>query len=61
MKGISHEYINTETRIMADSEATTSQVSQASNNDSVNPPLAKMIRLDELEQTVLGLVKKTFE
>ena len=43
---------------MADTEAT---MSQTSNNSSVNPPLAKMIHLDELEQTVLGLVKKTFK
>ena len=43
---------------MADSEATASQVS---DNNSVNPLQPKMIQLDELEQTVLGLVKKTFE
>ena len=42
---------------MADSEATTSQVSE---HNPINPPQPKMIRLDELEKTVLGLVKKIF-
>lgn len=47
--------------IMADPEPSTPQISQASGDGSVNPPLAKMIHLEELEQTVLGLVKKSFK
>ena len=39
----------------SDSEASTSQVLQPSEDDSVNPPLEKTIHLEELEQTVLGL------
>ena len=53
--------IYVETRIMVDPEATMSQVSQPSNMNFVYLPPAKMICLDKLEQTVLGLVKKTFE
>ena len=44
---------------MADQEPSTSQVLQATGNESLNIPPAKMIRLKDLEQTVLGLVKKS--
>ena len=47
--------------IMADPEPSTPQISQASGDGSVIPPLVKMIGLEELEQTVLGLGKKSFE
>ena len=47
-----------ETRIIAKSKALTFQVSQ---NKPFNPPPAKMICLKQVEQIVLGLVKKTLE
>ena len=50
------EYSILHKRIITDSEAT----SQVSEYNPVNLPQPKMIQLDELEQTVLGLVKKTF-
>ena len=46
---------------MADQEPSTSQVSQATGNEPLNIPLVKMIRLEDLEQTVLGLVKKNLD
>ena len=46
---------------MADPEPSKYQVSQATRNKSLNPPPAKMINLKELEQTVLGLVKKSLD
>ena len=47
--------------IMADPEPSTPQISQASGDSSGNPPPVKMILLEELEQIVLGLVKKSCE
>ena len=44
---------------MADQEPSMSQVLQATRNESLNIPPAKMIRLEDLEKTVLGLVKKS--
>ena len=38
---------------MADEEPSTFQVSQASRDKLFTPPLAKMIHLEEVEQTVL--------
>ena len=46
---------------MADQEPSTSQVLQATGNELLNIPPAKMIRLEDLEQTVLGLVKKSLD
>ena len=46
---------------MADQEPSTSQVSQATRNKSLNIPTVKIIRLEDLEQTVLGLVKKSLD
>ena len=44
---------------MADQQHSTSQVLQATGNESLNIPPAKMICLEDLEQTVLGLEKKS--
>lgn len=55
-----HEY-SVKTSRIKDPKASTSQISQASRDKPVNPPPAKMIRLEELEQTVVGLVKKSFK
>ena len=52
------EYLRRYTRTMAEQEP---QVPQTSGSEPGNPPPAKMIRLENLEQTVLGLVKKGFE
>ena len=46
---------------MADQEPSMSQVSQATGNESLNIPPAKMIRLEDLEKTVLGLVGKSLD
>ena len=46
---------------MADQEPSTSQVLQATGNESLNIPPAKMIRLEDSEKTVLGLVKKCLD
>lgn len=45
--------------IKVDPEPSTSQISQASVNDSVNPPPVKMISLEELEQAMLGIAGKS--
>ena len=44
---------------MSKSEASTSRVSE--HEEQPLPPLAKIIRLEELEQTVLGIVKQTLK
>ena len=46
---------------MADQGPSTFQVSQASRDESFTPPPAKMIHLEEVEQTVLEQVKKSFD
>ena len=46
---------------MTDQEPVGVDVSHGSGNDPADPPPAKMVRLDELEQTVMGLVKKSLE
>ena len=46
---------------MVDQEPSTCQVSQATGNESLNLPLVKMIHLEDLEQTVLRLVKKSLD
>ena len=45
-------------RIMSDSEGSTST---GSGHKPLHPPLARTIHLEELEQTVPGIVKKTFK
>ena len=46
---------------MTDQEPIGVNVSHGSRNDPADPPPAKMVRLDELEQTVMGLVKKSLK
>ena len=46
---------------MGDQEPSTSQVPQATGNESLDLPLAKVIHLNKLEQTVLGIVKKSLD
>ena len=46
---------------MADQEPSTSQVLQATGNKLLNIPPAKMVCFEDLEQTVLRLVKKSLD
>ena len=46
---------------MTDQEPVGIDVSRGYGNDPADLPPAKMVRLDELEQTVMGLVKKSLE